>query len=396
MKRSLQLGLSLLSLTSLDGCGGGHFKTAPQPPPQVSTATVLSREVSDTAEFSGRFRAVSRVEIRPRVSGYILSSPFKEGTEVKQGDVLFVIEPRPYQAAEKLAQAELTRARDQLALASLQHVRANKLLAQNAIAREEFEALASASEQAGANVKAAEAALDTATLNLQYTRVTSPISGVVSRQEINPGNLVTADQTLLTTVVSIDPIYVEFDSDESSYLKYFRQARQSNRTAPTAVEKPIAIGLTTETGYPHTGVMAFVNNELDLGTGTIHVRGRLSNGAREFTPGMFARIKVSGASKYVATLVNDDAIGTDQNIRFVYVLSAADMAEYRVVRLGPLIDGLRVVSAGLKPGETIILDGLQRVHPGSIVNPQRTVMENSDEDPAADHGTITDVAERAP
>jgi RND family efflux transporter MFP subunit len=274
----------------------------------------------------------------------------------------------------------------------LQQARATKLLAQNAISHEEFDSLASATDQASASVKASEAALDTAALNLQYTRVTAPISGVVSRQEINPGNLVAADQTLLTTVVSVDPIYVEFDSDESSYLKYFRPTRHTNSAAPAAFDKPIVIGLANETGYPHAGVMAFVNNELEVGTGTIHVRGQLPNASREFTPGMFARIKVSGGSKYAATLVNDDAIGTDQNVRFVYVLIAGEKVEYRVVRLGPLIDGLRVVADGLKPGETIVLDGLQRIQPGSTVDPQPTSMDNSGDDPAADRDVTTGAA----
>jgi RND family efflux transporter MFP subunit len=355
----------------LNGCGTKVSAAIAAPAPEVAVASVIGRNVVDTDEFSGRFRAVDRVEVRPRVSGYIASSQFVEGREVKRGDVLFVIDPRPYQAELKRAKAELARAREQLALARSQRERAKRLLEQNAISREEAESLESASVQSDANVQAAQAALDVAALNLQWTEVTAPISGVVGRQEVTPGNLVSAGQSLLTTLVSVDPIYVEFDGDEAAYLKYVNPALSAK---PSEVQTPVLIGLSNEQGYPHSGVIAFANNELDGETGTIRFRGRLANPDRRFRPGMFARVKMLSAKRYDADLIDDAAVGTDQDLRFVYVLGAANKLEYRKVTLGPMVDGLRVVKEGLQAGESIVVDGLPRVHPGLTVNPKRTTM----------------------
>jgi multidrug efflux system membrane fusion protein len=367
----LFLPVTALAL-ALNGCGAKVSAANAAPPaPEVGVAPVIARSVADTDEFSGRFRAVDRVEVRPRVSGYIASSQFVEGREVKKGDVLFVIDPRPYEADLKRAKAELARAREQLALAGSQRERAQRLLQQNAISREEAEALVSASVQSDANVQAAQAALDVAALNLQWTQVTAPISGVIGRQEVTPGNLVSAGQTLLTTLVSVDPIYVEFDGDEAAYLKYVNPAVAARQSE---VQTPVLIGLSNEQGYPHAGVIAFANNELDGETGTIRFRGRLNNSDRRFRPGMFARVKMVSAGRYDADLINDAAVGTDQDLRFVYVVDAANKVEYRKVTLGPLVDGLRVVREGLKPGENIVIEGLPRVRPGITVNPKRIAM----------------------
>jgi RND family efflux transporter MFP subunit len=371
MKAALWFLPAAALITTLTGCGKQVSAANAAPPaPEVGVAAVILRSVADTDEFSGRFKAVDRVEVRPRVSGYIASSEFAEGREVKKGDVLFLIDQRPYAAELKRAQAELARAREQLALAGSQRERAKRLLQQNAISREEAEALESASVQSDANVQVAQAALDVAALNLQWTRVTAPISGVVGRQEITPGNLVTAGQTLLTTLVSVDPIYVEFDGDEAAYLKYVNPAAAGSERAET----PVLIGLSNEQGYPHAGVIAFANNELDAATGTIRFRGRLDNTDRRFRPGMFARVKMVSANNYDADLIDDAAVGTDQDLRFVYVVVAGNKIEYRKVTLGPVVDGLRVVREGLKPGENIIVDGLPRVHPGIVVNPKQMAM----------------------
>jgi RND family efflux transporter MFP subunit len=370
MKAALWFLPAAALIATLAGCGKQVSAANAAPPaPEVGVAAVIGRSVADTDEFSGRFRAVDRVEVRPRVSGYIASSEFAEGREVSKGDLLFLIDQRPYAAELKRAQAELARAREQLALAGSQRERAKRLLQQNAISREEAEALESASVQSDANVQVAQAALDVAALNLQWTRVTAPISGVVGRQEVTPGNLVTAGQTLLTTLVSVDPIYVEFDGDEAAYLKYVNPAA-TGKPAQT----PVLIGLTNEQGYPHAGVIAFANNELDDATGTIRFRGRLDNADRRFRPGMFARVKMVSASNYDAELIDDAAVGTDQDLRFVYVVGAGNKVEYRKVTLGPVVDGLRVVREGLKPGENIVVDGLPRVHPGIVVNPKRMAM----------------------
>jgi RND family efflux transporter MFP subunit len=365
-----------LSLFILSGCARNEAAPAAVAPaaPQVSVAQVLSRQVTEFDEFTGRFVAVERVEIRPRVSGYIASVGLTPGREVKKGDVLFTIDPRPYEAALKGAKAELARARTQLALARSERDRATKLLELRAISQEEFDTRASGTEQADANVEAASAAVDTAALNLSFTRIESPISGLVSREEVTAGNLVAAGQTLLTTVVSVDKIYVEFEGDEQVYLKYAALTRSGELANARESHLPIWIGLADEQGTPHEGKMVFVDNALDVQTGTIRARALLDNRERRFTPGLFARVKLVGSGKYEALLINDSAIGTDQNVRYVFAVGVDNKIEYRAIKLGPVVDGLRVVREGLKPGESIVVNGLQRVRPGVTVAPQRVAM----------------------
>src|ERR1700704_6174933 len=332
----------------LSGCARNEAaepKAAPLP--QVSVAPVISRKVTEFDELTGRFEAVERVEIRPRVSGYISSVNFTEGSEVKKGDVLFVIDPRPYEAERDKARAGLSQARSQLVLAKSERDRATSLLAQHAISQEEYDTRTAGREQAQANVEAAQAALDAADLNVTFTRVTAPISGRISRALVTSGNFVTNGQTPLTTLVSLDPIYVSFDGDEQEYLKYTKVARDPARGSSRDAHSPVLVGLADESGYPHQGVMVFVDNALDPTTGTIRSR---------------------------ALLDNDSAIGTDQTVRYVLVLSAGNKVEYRPVQLGPVVDGLRVVQSGLAPGETIVGNGLQRVRPGAQVAPQRIAM----------------------
>jgi RND family efflux transporter MFP subunit len=340
----------------------------------VSVAQVVSRPVTDFDEFTGRFVAVERVEVRPRVSGYIDSVVLKPGREVKKGDVLFTIDPRPYEAELKRAKAELARARTQLALARSERDRATKLREQRAISQEEFDTRVAGSEQAEANVDVASAAVDTAALNLSFTRIESPISGLVSREEVTTGNLVAAGQTLLTTVVSVDKIYVEFEGDEQVYLKYAALTRSGELANARESDLPLWVGLADEQGTPHEGKMVFVDNALDVQTGTIRARALLDNRERRFTPGLFARVKLVGSGKYDALLVNDSAIGTDQNVRYVFTVNPENKVEYRAVKLGPVVDGLRVVREGLKEGETIVVNGLQRVRPGVTVAPQQVAM----------------------
>jgi RND family efflux transporter MFP subunit len=362
----------LVTLATLAACSRGETAAAPAAPPQVDVAQVLSRQVTDFAEFTGRFEAVERVEIRPRVSGYISSVDFVQGREVKKGDVLFVIDPRPYEADLKRARAQLAQVRSQLELSKSERDRAQKLLATHAISREEYDTRVAGAEQSSANVSAAEAAVESAELNLSFTRVTAPIAGVVGRAEITAGNLVTSGQTLLTTLVSIDPIYVSFEGDEAGYLKYMEFARHAHTAGDGA--HPVWVGLTDESGYPHEGRMSFVNNEIDATTGTVRARGLLDNHAREFTPGMFARIKLPGSTGYAAVLINDSAVGTDQSAKYVLRVTRDNAVEYRAVKLGPMVDGLRVVREGLAPQDTIVVNGLQRVRPGVVITPQRVAM----------------------
>jgi len=361
---------------TLGGCGRNEAAEAhaAPPAPQVTVAAAISRKITESDEFTGRFEAVERVELRPRVSGYIASVNFKEGSEVRKGDVLFVIDPRPYQAERDKAGAGLAQARSQLVLARTERERGTRLLAQHAISQEEYDTRTAGSEQAEANVEAAKAALDAAALNLEFTRVTAPISGRISRALVTSGNFVTSGQTPLTTLVSLDPIYVTFDGDEQEYLKYSKVARESTAGQAGETRSPVQVGLASESGYPHEGVMVFLDNALDPATGTIRSRALLDNHARQFTPGLFARIRLLGAAQHDAVLVNDSAVGTDQTVRYVLVVDKANKVEYRPVQLGPVVDGLRVVQSGLSPGEVIVVNGLQRVRPGAQVQPQRVAM----------------------
>jgi RND family efflux transporter MFP subunit len=363
-----------MSAGLLGGCTRNAAAEAKGPQaPQVTVAPAIARQVNEFDELTGRFEAVERVEVRPRVSGYISSVDFTDGSDVKKGDVLFVIDPRPYVAERDKARAQLAQARSQLVLARTERDRATKLLTQHAISQEEFDTRTSGLEQGQANVEAAQAALDASALNLEFTRVTAPISGRISRALVTSGNFVTSGQTLLTTLVSLDPIYVTFDGDEQQYLRYSKLARAAVGKAPAA-RNPVMVGLADETGFPHQGVMVFVDNALDPATGTIRGRALLDNRDRLFTPGLFARLRLLGAHQHEAVLINDSAVGTDQTVRYVLVVASDNKVEYRPVQLGPIVDGLREVHSGLARGETIVVNGLQRVRPGAQVQPQRVAM----------------------
>ncbi len=371
-------GVLLIALFALSGCGGDATATGQVPAPQVSVASALERDVTEWDEFTGRLEAVESVEVRPRVTGYIESVNFTEGSTVRKGDLLFVIDPRPYRAELSKAEAELARAVAGSELAASDAARSEKLVDIKAVSREEYDTRVNASREATANVAAARAAVDAAKLNLEFTRITSPITGRVGKAAITAGNLVTGGSNsaaVLTTVVSIDPIYVTFEGDEQIYLKYSELALRGERQSSRDVANPVQMGLANETDYPHQGSMTFVDNQVDPRTGTIRARASFDNKNGYLTPGLFARIKLLGHNSYKAVLVDDRAIGTDQSQKFVYVVDAENKVVYRPVTVGRLQDGLRIVLKGLQPGETVIVNGLQRVRPGVVVAPERTAMD---------------------
>lgn len=336
----------------------------PMQAPQVTVAAAIERVVADWDEFTGHFEAVNSVEVRPRVGGFVERVAFVEGAMVHQGDVLFVIDQRPYQAELARAEAVLAQARTRNQLAGVEVERAQKLVNTQAISREELDARTSGRAEGDAAVRAAEAAVRVARLNMDWTVVRAPISGRVGRAEITRGNVVQAGApapTLLTTIVSLDPIYVYFDTDEQAYLKYMG----AQATGPKG--RQVLIGLANETGFPHDGRLNFVDNRVDGASGTISARALLSNPNGLFTPGLFARVRLLGSQPHPATLVQDQAIGTDQDRKFVLVLKNDNSVEYRPVVTGRVVDGLRIVVSGVKPGERVVINGLMRVRPGMKV-----------------------------
>ena len=367
------LALSVLIAMAIAACNSEAAPADAMPPaPEVSVATVLSKQVRQWDEFTGRVAAVETVELRPRVSGYVERVAFQEGQEVRKGDLLFAIDQRPYRATLESALAGLERARSEARLAQTQDVRAQTLVEAKAISREEFETRKAATAQGNAGVRAAEAAVAAARLDLQFTQVRSPIDGRAGRALMTEGNLAQADATLLTTVVSLDPVHVYFESDEQSFLRYSDLARKGERTRSS---NPVRVGLANEAGYPHAGVVDFIDNQVDPRTGTIRARAVLRNPDRVFTPGLFARVQLQGSGEFKALLIDDKAVLTDQDRKYVYVLGPTNAAMRKDVVLGRMADGLRVVESGLTPQDKVIVHGVQKVFfPGMPVAPKQIVM----------------------
>jgi multidrug efflux system membrane fusion protein len=340
----------------------------PMPAAEVDVAPVVARTITDWQGYSGRLEAIDKVDVRPLVSGTIVSVYFKDGALVKKGDPLFTIDPRPYQAEVDRAAAQLAAAQAQNNYASTDFARAQRLIGDNAIAKRDFDEKDNNARSAVANLKAAQAALETAQLNLSYTRVVAPVAGRVSRAEMTVGNIVTAgaNSAVMTTLVSVSPIYASFNVDEQTYLQYL--AHDSKGSVP------VHLGLANEEGYSRDGVIDSVDNQLDTTSGTIRVRARFDNKDGALLPGLFARVEVGGGSPHPAVLIDDRAIGTDQDKKYVMVVDAQDHAQYREVQPGTLHDGLRVIASGLKPGERIVVNGLQRVRPGDPVRPNAVQM----------------------
>ncbi|MET0280824.1 MAG: efflux RND transporter periplasmic adaptor subunit [Steroidobacteraceae bacterium] len=374
-----------LLLLALAACG--KAPPAAPPPPQVSVALVTEREITEWDEYTGRLEARDTVEVRPQVSGLLQRIAFTEGKEVKRGELLFEIDPRPFQAEldRALAQAEQSRTAAELAASDL--TRSEKLLASRAVSQEEYDQRMAASRNAASAVRAAAADIEVARLNLAYTRITSPIDGRIGRAEVTPGNLVAGGQggsaTLLTTVVSLQPMYAYFEAAEQEYLKYMDLARSGARPLSRDVKNPVHMAVGNETDFSHEGYMDFVDNQVKPGTGTLLGRAVFPNPDRHLTPGMFVRVRLVGSGAYRGLLINDRAIATDQDRRYVLVVGEGDKLEYRGVATGPIVDGLRVVREGLKSGDRIVVNGLQRVRPGMQIVPRIVPMEGEAPAPAA-------------
>ncbi|MFC4297818.1 efflux RND transporter periplasmic adaptor subunit [Castellaniella hirudinis] len=361
----LLLAGGVLLMRESVGTPAGGGKPPPAPAIQVDVATVRYQAITDWHEYSGRLEAVDRVEIRPLVSGTLTQVHFQDGALVRRGDPLFTIDPRPYQAAVDEAQAQLTAATAQAAYTGADLARAQRLLAGNAIARRDFEEKRNAAREASARVQAAQAALQSARLDLEHTRIVAPISGRVSKAEATEGNVVDRGNARpLTTMVSVSQLYASFEMDEQAFLGM-------NGAAATGAGAtvPVSMGLANEQGYPRQGRLAFLDNSLDPQTGTIRVRALFDNPDGRLRPGLYARVRLGAGAPHEAVLLREQAIGTDQAKRFVMLVDAANTVSYREVTLGASREGWRVVQSGLAAGDQVVVNGLQRIRPGDTVQP---------------------------
>jgi RND family efflux transporter MFP subunit len=361
----------------VSGCGSPPSTDSVATPPEVIVCKPVVREVTDYFEFPGQTAAVGVVDVRSRVAGYIVKVDFEDGQEVKQGDLLFEIDPRPYQAVLDRASAESTRLAALLVKAQQSMNRAERLYPSKSISEMDYEDCVAELAVAKASLQSAEAAVRDARVNLEFTRITSPISGRVSKARITEGNLAqlgSDDTTVLTTVVTTNPIYVYFNIDERSLLKYGGLGSRSGRAAHPKHLKdlkiPVEIGLPNEEGFLHRGVLDFIDNQIDSKTGTIRARGVLDNAQEYLTPGLFVRVRVPYGKPHQALLVSDRAVGIDQRQKYLLTVNSRKVVEYRPIKVGGLQDGLRVIHSGIDPQDVIIVKGLQRARAGKAVEPR--------------------------
>ncbi|HEX8311771.1 MAG TPA: efflux RND transporter periplasmic adaptor subunit [Chthoniobacteraceae bacterium] len=377
--RRLFLGAVCLGLTlAFSACGKRAAQSAAAEPALVTVAQPIPKRLVEWDEFAGRLSAVASVEVRARVSGYLQSTSFTEGAEVKEGDLLFVVDPRRYEAELARANADLARARAALELAAAEAKRATRLVETRAISLEEADVKAMGRKGAEAALAAAQAAVDATKLEVEFTRVTAPISGRIGRKLVTEGNLITGGPngaTLLTTIVALDPIYCYFDVDERSALKYRELVREGKRESALFTPIVAQMGLANQTGFPHEGKIDFVDNEISSTTGSIRARGIFANKDRLMAPGFFARVRIPGSGDYDAMLIRDTAVGSDQGRPFVYVVAADGTVEQRKVVTGPLEDGLRIIREGLQAGENVVVNGLMAVRAGAKVRTQKAEMK---------------------
>jgi RND family efflux transporter MFP subunit len=370
--KNFVIGVGMLSIL-LTSAGCKKAAAPAQGPLPVNVVTVIEKEVNEWDEFTGRLEAVESVEIRPRVSGYITEVHIEAGAVIKKGDLLYVIDPRPYQADFDRAAAEFERMQAQLKLAQIELDRAKELRTKNTISASEFDQKAATYQGASAAAASAEAAKNSAALNLEFTQIKSPIDGRVSDARITLGNLVQPGpgaESVLTTVVSVDPIYAKVDADENAILKYVKLSEEGKRVSARTAKIPAFVELGNETDFPHEGYIDFVDNRLDPGTGTVRARAVLKNwNPNLITPGFFVRVRVAGATAYRAALIPDKVISSQQGVKFVFVVKADNTLERRNVETGTMFEGKRIVKSGLKDGEKVVSTRLQLIQPGMPVKP---------------------------
>ncbi len=377
------LSVSLLSTAVLTACSPGGQQGMP-PPPQVNVAQVVQKKVQLWDEFSGRIEAVETVELRPRVSGYLAAVHFREGSEVKRGQRLFSIDDREYRAALDSAKANLARAQSRVVLARTEQARSERLIKEQATSQGELDQRRGELQQAQADAASMRAAVTQAELNLSFTQITSPINGRIGAALVKPGNLVSPGTSLLSTVVTMDPIYVTFEGDEQVYLKYQTMSQNGQRQSSRDARNPVQVGLANETGYPHKGEMVFVDNQLNAGTGTIRAKAELKNTDGVFTPGLYARVRLLGSGEQNVMLIHEMAVSTDQDRKFVYVLGDKNATVRKDVVLGETVDGLRVVRKGLDPKDVVVVNGVRKIFfPGAPVDPITVPMDKPDQAPPA-------------
>ncbi len=354
----------------LAGCNQPSAEQTAPPPPPVTVAKPITKEIVEWDEYTGRTDAVQSVNITARVSGYLYNITFKAGEVVSQNDLLFVIDPRPYQAAYDQANGQLRQAEAQQKLNNLNLARADELRAKNVIAKQDYDNAVSQKNVSDAQVIAAQAAVESAQLNLDFTEIKAPVTGRIGREQVTVGNLVQADSTLLTTLVSVNPIYAYFNVDERSVLKYQQLVREGKLPDPTSAAVPVYLQVENEKDFPHQGTIDFINNQFDPSTGTLQVRGIFPNANGFLVPGSFVRVRVAATPRYQGILVTDRAIGSDQGQKFALIVGQNNVVELRPLELGPVVDGLRVIRKGLTGDESVIINGLVNARPGSKVNPQ--------------------------
>ncbi|MEO1246796.1 MAG: efflux RND transporter periplasmic adaptor subunit [Pseudomonadota bacterium] len=381
--RFITLCLASLAISACGGGGGGA--NGEFPPAGVGVAEVIVKPIVEWDDFTGRIQAVNTVQLQPRITGYLDDVHFEEGAVVEEGDLLFTIDDREYRATVASQRADVARARTRVDLAERDLARSEKLVAARAVSVEELEQRRGELEQAQADLRAAEAALDVAALNLEFTRITAPITGRVGEAIVRPGNLVTPNGSVLTTLVSIDPIHVVFEGDENIYLKYQAQALAGERPSSRDARNPVRVGLAGSDDFPFAGEMDFVDNSIDPSTGTIQGRAVIPNPSGFLIPGLFARVRLLGSGEYEAVLIHEAAVLTDQDRKFVYVVTDDNTAVRRDVVLGREVEGLRVIEEGLSAGERIVVNGVRKVFfSGAPVAPSVADMQNPGAAPAAD------------